>query len=58
MLVTPTMRYRGLTRGVKYKVLSEGPDYKELSVMGRPLFVPHYVFDPNNYKPEEEENEG
>lgn len=57
MMVTPTMTYAGLTRGLSYKLLEEGKDYKKISIMGRPYYVPSYVFDRNNYEPEDNENE-
>lgn len=56
-MVTPTMTYAGLTRGLSYKLLEEGKDYKKISIMGRPYYVPSYVFDRNNYEPEDNENE-
>lgn len=55
MLVTPTMKYAGITRGIQYRLLDEGRDYKKISVMGRPMYVPSFVFDANNFEIEEED---
>lgn len=56
MLITPTMNYRDVQRGMNYKLLSDGRDYQEISIKGRPTFVPNYVFDSNNF-PMENDNE-
>jgi hypothetical protein len=39
------MKYCNVLRGHQYRLLSEGRDYKEISVKGKPLFVPNYVFE-------------
>jgi hypothetical protein len=56
MFITPSIKYYGLRRGSQYRVLAEGRDYKILSVNGKPMYIPEYIFE-QGYVDEQDEYE-
>jgi hypothetical protein len=50
MFVVPTMKYGVVRKGREYRVLSEGFDYTLVAALGRPFYVPRWVFDPANLR--------